>query len=163
MKNNRIYKTTDLEDAARYALHAPLIIGHDFAREPDRTVVIEAPRNIGKSFAMAFFDEAAPVYSTDFNFTITAPSQHLKGSPMQETTPTKIFTTKDVPGFEDGHPLKLHRPLVLGSPFASSNIEFIANRTTEEGVILNVRIPCTPEAFAAHIRVKNAPKVPEKK
>lgn len=166
MGNNRIYKTSALEDAMRdFCRHKPLVIGHDFARKPDRTVFLERSQNIGKTLALsleyhdglpyAFLKGRNPLYANDLNFTIT------QGDPMQETT-TKQFVTKDVPGFEDGHPLRLLNrdaiPSVIGDRFEPT---FFASRRTENGIEINANFPANPENTEKHVRVKAVK--PEKK
>ncbi len=149
---------SDIEDAAAYlAMGKPTFMGIDFARAPaPGWGRISQDRNGMFQFGCVIHPD--PEYSRKLNTTTERP-------PMQDqTTPTKQFVTHDVPGFEDGHPLNLHRPLSIGGFDPNPMAEFCANRTTETGVILNVRLPLTPEVVAAHVRVKpvKPPKVDKK-
>ncbi len=164
-----LFPRSDIEDAASYlAMGCPRIIGFDNARGHDKSVahkimLLEHAQRRGRTLAIqhggggpyVYLD--GPLTESDFCFTIT------QGKPMQDKTPTKQFVTHDVPGFEDGHPLILRRGFdpQYGETKGS---EFLAARDAENGIKVTVTIPCTPEAFAAHVRVKavKPPKVEKK-
>ncbi len=67
---------------------------------------------------------------------------------------SKQFVTHNVPGFEDGHPLKLRPAFSLSGFDRDGKIELIAERETENKVQMIALIPATPEAWDAHVRVK---------
>ncbi len=136
---------SDIEDAAAYlAMGRPTIMGIDFAQRRGRSLLSEV--HGGNRYW--FLDEI-----DTFPITIT------KGNPMQDqTTPTKQFVTKDVPGFPDG--TQLH----LSSGAMGSAATFSAYRKTDDGIEVRAQFYLTPESIQAHVRVKDIkpPKVEKK-
>ncbi len=167
---------SDMEDAFAYTMG--YVFGCDLARGHDKSVahkimLLEHAQRRGRTAAMLLVDHNTNWIRESF----MAPGNNTRGiSPyllfldecapfpnpterptMQDQAPTKQFVTHDVPGFEDGHPLQII-PSSLGAPTLH------VQRRTEEGIEVRASFLLTPEAFAAHVRVKavKPPKVEKK-